>query len=83
MKTLVRSLFCLTLCLAAAATSSSARKSDWVASYNTLLGKYVTSGGGRNTPNGKRMPATPQAIQAVVDGIAKENVSGHGENSSS
>jgi hypothetical protein len=76
MKTM-RLLFCFTLSIAAA-TTAFGQKSDWVSSYNTLLGKYVTSGGVKYA-EWKANAADMQAIQGVVDGIAKENVSGMGK----
>ena len=72
-----RLLVCFTLSLAAAATAFG-QKSDWVASYNTLLGKYVTSGGVKYA-EWKANAADVQAIQSVVDGIAKENVAAMGK----
>src|SRR5436190_3019478 len=48
---------------------------NWMDSYNRLLGKYVTSGGVKYA-EWKNNAADMQAIQAVVDGIEKENVSG-------
>jgi hypothetical protein len=76
MKT-IRLLVCFTLSLAAAATTFG-QKSDWVTSYNTLLGKYVTSSGVKYA-EWKANAADMQAIQGVVDGIAKENVSAMGK----
>ena len=70
----MRLLFCFTLSMAIAVTAFG-QKSDWVASYNSLLGKYVTSGGVKYA-EWKANAADMQAIQGVVDGIAKENVSG-------
>jgi hypothetical protein len=72
-----RLLFCFMISLAAA-TTAFGQKSDWIASYNTLLGKYVTSGGVKYA-EWKGNAADMQAIQAVVDGIAKENVSAMGK----
>ena len=43
--------------------------------YNRLLGKYVTSGGVKYA-EWKNNAADMQALQAVVDGIAKESISG-------
>lgn len=43
--------------------------------YNRLLGKYVTSGGVKYA-EWKSNAADMQALQAVVDGIAKESISG-------
>jgi hypothetical protein len=51
---------------------------NWVASYNTLLGKYVT-GGGVKYAEWKANAADMQAIQGVVDGIAKDNASAMGK----
>lgn len=72
MKT-IRLLFCFTLSLAAA-TTAFGQKSDWVGSYNTLLGKYVSSGGVKYAA-WKANAADMQALQGVVDGIAKESPS--------
>ena len=77
MKTPTRFL-CSFILLTAAATTSFAQKADWVATYNTLLGKYVT-GGGVKYAEWKGNAADMQAIQGVVDGIAKENVSAMGK----
>ena len=44
-------------------------------SYNRLLGKYATSGGVKYA-EWKSNAGDMQALQAVVDGIAKENASG-------
>jgi hypothetical protein len=70
-------LLCFTFSLAAA-TTTFGQKSDWVASYNTLLGKYVTSSGVKYA-DWKGNAGDMQAIQGVVDGIAKENVSAMGK----
>src|SRR3954469_3218362 len=71
----IRLLFFLALLFTVLA---SARADNWVASYNTLLGKYVTSGGVKYA-EWKANAADMQAIQSVVDGIAKENVSAMGK----
>jgi hypothetical protein len=55
------------------ATASQAQ--NWMDPYNRLLGKYVISGG-VNYAEWKNNAADMQALQAVVDGIAKESVSG-------
>jgi len=47
----------------------------WMEPYNRLLGKYVTSGGVKYA-EWKNNAADMQALQAVVDGIAKEGISG-------
>ncbi len=74
MKTPTSLFFSFTL-LIAAATNGFGQRSDWVATYNTLLGKYVT-GAGVKYAEWKGNAADMQAIQSVVDGIAKENASG-------
>lgn len=48
---------------------------NWTESYNKLLSKYVTSGGVKYA-EWKGNAADMQALQGVVDGIAKENASG-------
>jgi hypothetical protein len=70
MKLPLRVLFVVS-CVAAAAT---ARAESWTDSYNRLLGKYVTAGGVKYA-EWKANAGDMLAIQAVVDGIAKENVS--------
>ena len=64
-------LLAVAVTLLAPATSHA---QNWTESYNRLLGKYVTSGGVKYA-EWKSNAADMQAIQAVVDGIAKENVS--------
>ena len=55
------------------ATTVRAEKSDsWVESYNRLLGKYTTPAGVKYA-EWKKNAADLQALQTVVDGIAKEN----------
>ena len=56
-------------CIATAATS---RADSWTDNYNRLLGKYVTSGGVKYA-EWKGNAADMQALQGVVDAIAKEN----------
>lgn len=56
-------------CVVAAAT---ARADSWTETYNRLLGKYVTSGGVKYA-EWKGNAADMQALQGVVDAIAKEN----------
>jgi hypothetical protein len=56
-------------CIVAAATS---RAENWTESYNRLLAKYVTSGGVKYA-EWKGNAADMQALQGVVDAIAKEN----------
>src|SRR2546423_624733 len=72
MKLPLRILFAATLSLAGA-TASQAQ--NWMEPYNRLLGKYVTSGGVKYA-EWKNNAADVQALQTVVDGIAKESVSG-------
>ena len=76
MKTTPRFLFSCLLSLAAATTTFA--EGNWVESYNRLLGKYVT-GGGVKYAEWKANAGDMQAIQGVVDGIAKENVSAMGK----
>jgi hypothetical protein len=71
MKLPLRTLLAAALCVVCAATS---RAQNWTETYNRLLGKYVTSGGVKYA-EWKSNAADLQAIQTVVDGIAKENVS--------
>ena len=63
-------LLAVAFCLVA----SAARAQNWTESYNRLLSKYVTSGGVKYA-EWKGNAADMQAIQGVVDGIAKENAS--------
>ena len=75
MKLPLRVLFAAALCVVCAATSQA---QNWTETYNRLLGKYVTSGGVKYA-EWKSNAADLQAIQTVVDGIAKENVSAMGK----
>jgi uncharacterized protein DUF547 len=75
MKTSMRLLVSLALFVTAVATS---RAESWTETYNRLLGKYVTSGGVKYA-EWKANAADVQAIQSVVDGIAKENVAAMGK----
>ena len=59
-----------------AVTSSQAE--NWTETYNRLLSKYATSGGVKYA-EWKTNAADLQALQTVVDGIAKENASGMGK----
>lgn len=72
MKT-IRLLICFAISIAAVVPAF-AQKSDWMASYNSLLGKYATSSGVKYA-EWKANAADMQTIQSVVDGIAKENAS--------
>jgi hypothetical protein len=72
MKPFPRLLFSSALCVAAAATTFGQKSDNWVESYNRLLAKYVTSGGVKYA-EWKANAADIQALQAAVDGIAKEN----------
>ena len=72
MKLLLRLLLVVAFCVVCAASSPA---QNWMEPYNRLLGKYVTSGGVKYA-EWKNNAADMQAIQAVVDGIAKESVSG-------
>lgn len=62
-------------CFVAAAPSQA---QNWTETYNRLLGKYVTSGGVKYS-EWKSNAGDLQALQTVVDGIAKENVSAMGK----
>jgi len=75
MKLFLRLLVSLALVVASVASS---RAESWTDTYNRLLGKYVTSGGVKYA-EWKANAADMQAIQSVVDGIAKENVSAMGK----
>jgi len=55
--------------------AAAAQAQNWMEPYNRLLGKYVTSGGVKYA-EWKSNAADMQALQAVVDGIAKESISG-------
>src|ERR1043165_9407863 len=46
----------------------------WISTYNTLLAKYVTSGGVKYAA-WKNNAADMKALQEVVDGIANEKIS--------
>ena len=63
------------LFLASTTVARTEHSPEWIGTYNTLLGKYVTSGG-VNYAAWKGNAADVQAIQQVVDGIAKEKISG-------
>ena len=68
--------FCLiALFLASAAAAQAEPSSKWIDTYNSLLGKYVTSSGVKYA-DWKNNAADMQAIQQVVDGIAMEKISG-------
>lgn len=62
-------LLLVVFCVVAAAT---ARADSWTETYNRLLGKYMTSGGVKYA-EWKGNAADMQALQGVVDAIAKEN----------
>lgn len=71
MKLPLRVLVAAAFCVVCAATSQA---QSWTETYNRLLGKYSTSGGVKYAA-WKANAADLQALQTVVDGIAKENVS--------
>jgi hypothetical protein len=75
MKLPVRVILVATFCALATATSQA---QSWTETYGKLLGKYVTAGGVKYA-EWKGNAADIQAIQTVVDGIAKENVSAMGK----
>jgi hypothetical protein len=72
MKLPLRTLLAAALCVV---YSTASQAQNWMEPYNRLLGKYVTAGGVKYA-EWKSNAADLQAIQAVVDGIAKESVSG-------
>jgi len=72
MKLPLRVLSAAALCFLFAAASQA---QNWTETYNRLLGKYATSGGVKYAA-WKGNAADLQALQTVVDGIAKESVSG-------
>lgn len=55
--------------------ATAAQAQNWMEPYNRLLGKYVTSDGVKYA-EWKSNAADMQALQAVVDGIGKESISG-------
>ncbi len=55
--------------------ASVSQAQNWMESYDRLLGEYVTAGGVKYA-EWKNNAADMKALQAVVDGIAKEAVSG-------
>jgi hypothetical protein len=72
MKLPVRVLLAAALCLVWATTSQA---QNWMEPYDRLLAKYVTSDGVKYAA-WKSNAADVQTLQAVVDGIAKEAISG-------
>lgn len=75
MKLPLRVLFAAAFCVVCAATSQA---QNWTETYSRLLGKYVSAGGVKYAA-WKSNAADLQALQTVVDGIAKENVSAMGK----
>ena len=74
MKFLLRVACTLALVLSASTTSFSQKSDNWSENYNRLLGKYVTASGVKYA-EWKSNAADLQALQGVVDAIAKENIS--------
>ena len=74
MNLLPRVLCGAALFLVTAAISSAEKSDSWMDTYNRLLGKYVTAGGVKYA-EWKANAADVQALQSVVDAIAKENAS--------
>ncbi len=74
-----RSSVCALLLGAIFIVSTAAARADhspkWIATYGKLLGKYVASSGVQYS-SWKGNAADMQALQEVVDGIAKEKISG-------
>jgi Protein of unknown function, DUF547 len=62
------------LLLASVVASRAESSPKWIESYNSLLGKYVTSSGVKYA-DWKNNAIAMKAIQEVVDGIAKEKIS--------
>ena len=77
MKTVSRLILFVCAWLAAAQIVT-AQTSAWASDYNRLLGKYVTSSGVKYGA-WKGNAADMQALQGVVDAVAKENVSALGQ----
>jgi hypothetical protein len=63
------------LLLASASVCRAEHSPKWIGTYNSLLGKYVTNSGVKYA-EWKGNAADMQAIQQVVDGVAKEKVAG-------
>ena len=66
------------LCCALAASALAQKPDNWIDSYGNLLVKYATSAGVKYA-EWKNNAADMQALQGVVDAIAKENVSALGQ----
>lgn len=64
------------LLLASVAAARAEHSPKWVDTYNTLLGKYVTSSGVKYSA-WKNNAADMQSIQQVVDAIGQEKVTGN------
>ncbi len=62
--------------LASVAVTQADNSPKWIGTYNSLLGKYVTSSGVKYAA-WKGNAADLQALQQVVDGIAQEKISGN------
>jgi hypothetical protein len=75
---LPRTILLVSLLFASSAPAR-AGESGWIDSYGRLLGKYVTSSGVKYA-DWKADAADVQAIQDVVDGIARAKVSSLGKN---
>ncbi len=75
---LLRALLCGVIFLASAGLSRAEHSPQWIETYGSLLGKYVTSSGVKYS-TWKGNAADMQAIQQVVDGIAREKVSSLGK----
>jgi hypothetical protein len=65
----------LALLIAVTTTGRAEHASNWTQTYNSLLAKYVTSGGVRYA-DWKNNAADMQAMQQVVDAIAAEKING-------
>ena len=71
----LRRLGFFALLFASASVGRAETSAPWIATYNKLLAKYVTSGGVKYAA-WKNNPADLQGIQQVVDAIGQETVSG-------
>ena len=78
MNMITRFLLALVLCLGTAGSSVGQSKDSWMETYNGLLGKYVTDAGVKYS-EWKQNASDVQALQQVVDAIAKENASSLGK----
>jgi len=74
----LRSLGFCAVFLAFASVVRAETSPPWISTYNSLLAKYVTSGGVKYAA-WKNNAADMKALQSVVDGIGNEKISGQGK----